>query len=128
MELPLVFFTLLSQLAIGLTLLYALRTAGPSVQPEASAKTQWFVFAGILAFSLIVSLTHLFACTTRRAQSVHGLALVGNPDIHPALRTHGRNSISWRHQEIRLVDRCYGVYRTIRAGDGLLAVEFPCHS
>ena len=59
MELPLVFFTLLSQLAIGLTLLYALRTAGPSVEPEASAKTQWFVFAGILAFSLIVSLTHL---------------------------------------------------------------------
>ena len=68
------------------------------------------------------------AGTTRRAQSVHGLALVGNPDIHPALRTHGRNSISWCHQKIRLVDRCYGVRRTIRAGDGLLAIEFPCHS
>ncbi|MDR3438714.1 DmsC/YnfH family molybdoenzyme membrane anchor subunit [Telmatospirillum sp.] len=58
-ELPLVIFTILSQQAIGLTLLYALRTAGRSARPEPSARIQWLASAGILALGLVVSLTHL---------------------------------------------------------------------
>lgn len=59
LELPLVVFTVLSQMAVGLTLLYALRTAGSPGPAEASARTQWLAAAGIMAFGLLVSLTHL---------------------------------------------------------------------
>jgi DMSO reductase anchor subunit len=83
LELPLVGFTILSQLAIGLTFVYALRTAGTSEQPEASAKMQWFVSAGILALGLLISLTHL-----------------GRPEM--ALRAVVHLSTSWLSREVLL--------------------------
>lgn len=60
MELPLVAFTVLSQLAIGMALLYALRTsfAGAGAEPR-GARTEWLVAAALLGLGLLLSLLHL---------------------------------------------------------------------
>ncbi|EPR37815.1 hypothetical protein dsx2_3441, partial [Desulfovibrio sp. X2] len=58
MELPLVGFTVLSQTAVGLTLVYALQGAlqgaDASGAGEASPRTKWLAAAGILALGLLV--------------------------------------------------------------------------
>jgi DMSO reductase anchor subunit len=62
MELPLVFFTLLSQMAIGLVLLSGLRrwrTAGAPAPADAADRRQWLAAAGFLAVGLVLSLFHL---------------------------------------------------------------------
>lgn len=61
MELPLVLFTVLSQLAIGLVLMSVVRgaatTAGSTSAGE--AKNEWLIAGGLLFVSLIASLFHL---------------------------------------------------------------------
>jgi len=57
MELPLVVFTVLSQAAIGLTLLQAVRTA--SGEAAADARSPWRLAAGLMAAALAGSLFHL---------------------------------------------------------------------
>ncbi|GAB6126061.1 DmsC/YnfH family molybdoenzyme membrane anchor subunit [Humidesulfovibrio idahonensis] len=64
MELPLVFFTLLSQTAIGLTLLSGARRwslAGADAQAPAADPDRklWLTAAGMLALGLLLSLFHL---------------------------------------------------------------------
>jgi DMSO reductase anchor subunit len=57
MEFPLVIFTVLSQAAIGIALIGAVRTAsGPST---GDAKREWQVVAGLMIVGLIASLFHL---------------------------------------------------------------------
>lgn len=56
-ELPLVIFTVLSQAAIGITLMGAVRqAAGPD---GGNAQTEWRVVAGLMIVGLIASLFHL---------------------------------------------------------------------
>ncbi len=57
-ELPLVAFTVLSQCAIGITLLYTLRTATTG-QAEANAGRQWLLATVLLGIGLLLSLLHL---------------------------------------------------------------------
>jgi len=64
MELPLVFFTLLSQTAIGLTLLSGVRRwrmagADAAAGTEDPDRRLWFAAAGMLALGLVLSLFHL---------------------------------------------------------------------
>jgi DMSO reductase anchor subunit len=83
MELPLVVFTVLSQLAIGLALMDVLRTTGIwSVSPPA-LRRQWLVASAVMALGLLVSLTHL-----------------GNPLGAPRAITH--LSTAWLSREVLL--------------------------
>lgn len=59
MELSLVAFTVLSQFAIGIALLYTLRAAVAGRAPEAGAQRQWIVGAALLAVGVLLSLLHL---------------------------------------------------------------------
>lgn len=59
MELSLVAFTVLSQFAIGIALLYALRGAVAGRAPEAGAQRQWIVATALLAAGVLLSLLHL---------------------------------------------------------------------
>lgn len=59
MELPLVAFTVLSQFAIGITLMLALRaTTDVADQPD-SGRRPWQLAAGLLAVGIVLSLLHL---------------------------------------------------------------------
>lgn len=57
MELPLVLFTVLSQAAIGLTMMRAIRTASRGT--TTGARKEWIMIAGLMAAGLIGSLFHL---------------------------------------------------------------------
>lgn len=62
MELPLVVFTLLSQLAIGLVLVGAVRQFagdGPAGTGAPGLRREWLLAAGLLAAGLVASLFHL---------------------------------------------------------------------
>ncbi|QGY40460.1 molybdopterin-containing oxidoreductase membrane anchor subunit [Pseudodesulfovibrio cashew] len=57
MEFPLVVFTVLSQAAIGLTMMRAVRTV--SGTPDTDARKEWLMIAGLMALGLLGSLFHL---------------------------------------------------------------------
>jgi len=57
MELPLVLFTVLSQAAIGLTMMRVVRTASGGA--TADARNEWTMIAGLMVVGLIGSLFHL---------------------------------------------------------------------
>ena len=57
MEFPLVLFTVLSQAAIGLTLMRAVRTT--SGGEDSATRTEWLLIAGLMVAGLLGSLFHL---------------------------------------------------------------------
>jgi len=57
MEFPLVLFTVLSQAAIGLTMMRAVRTASGNAGTD--ARKEWLMIAGLMAAGLLGSLFHL---------------------------------------------------------------------
>ncbi|WP_316896365.1 DmsC/YnfH family molybdoenzyme membrane anchor subunit [Pseudodesulfovibrio indicus] len=57
MEFPLVIFTVLSQAAIGLTLMRAVRTT--SGDADSATRTEWLLIAGLMVAGLLGSLFHL---------------------------------------------------------------------
>lgn len=59
MELPLVAFTVLSQFAIGIAFLSALRATPDGATPQLSGRRPWLLATGMLAVGIVLSLLHL---------------------------------------------------------------------
>lgn len=59
MELPLVFFTVISQLAIGMALVSAFKRLATSGGAGVNERKEWWAVAAVVFVGLLVSLTHL---------------------------------------------------------------------
>ena len=71
MELPLVFFTVLSQLAIGMALMSTIRQFATSNGAIGPVRNEWLVAAGVVLLGLVASLAHLGHPTGAARALVH---------------------------------------------------------